>query len=301
MNKRADDRFFCSDVSQNLDEPLLATAGPKRLWILLQDHSAWGVKAFDECDLSEQTKAYLKGLFTDQAPNIVLIRNSADKQLDKKALFVVHADEREPSIYQYDWRSEDDLYDLPLVDAVNKTLPANTFEALYLICTNGKRDKCCAKYGMPLYNELKPLLGRQVWQSSHLGGDRFAANLLCLPHGVLYGRMGLDLAQKAIIAYEKGLLSLDGLRGRACYSKPVQAAEYYLREAQKIERLDELVLQSVVQADTLFTVVFDVAGKSFDLCLKQSFQEPSRKLTCRAEEDSIVPVYTLQSLTNHSA
>ena len=36
---------------------------------------------------------------------------------------------------------------------------------------------------------LERLRPGRVWECSHVGGDRFAANVLVLPHGLLYGRV----------------------------------------------------------------------------------------------------------------
>ncbi len=58
-----------------------------------------------------------------------------------------------------------------------------------LVCTHGSRDNCCASLGYPVYQTLRRRLaperngGMRVWQSSHLGGHRFAPNILDLPTG----------------------------------------------------------------------------------------------------------------------
>ena len=58
-----------------------------------------------------------------------------------------------------------------------------------LVCTHGSRDACCATRGYPVYQTLRRKLapemngGMRVWQSSHLGGHRFAPNILDLPEG----------------------------------------------------------------------------------------------------------------------
>ena len=58
-----------------------------------------------------------------------------------------------------------------------------------LVCTHGSRDNCCATRGYPVYQTLRRKMapqmngGMRVWQSSHLGGHRFAPNILDLPEG----------------------------------------------------------------------------------------------------------------------
>ena len=59
----------------------------------------------------------------------------------------------------------------------------------FLVCTHGRHDPCCADLGRPLVRALKAAGVPRVWESSHLGGDRFAGNLLCLPHGLYFGQV----------------------------------------------------------------------------------------------------------------
>ena len=55
---------------------------------------------------------------------------------------------------------------------------------LLLVCTHGIRDRCCARYGQELCRNLHGLApDGWVWQASHVGGDRFAGNLVVLPEG----------------------------------------------------------------------------------------------------------------------
>jgi len=70
-----------------------------------------------------------------------------------------------------------------------------------------------------------------AWQCTHLGGHRFAANVLCLPHGLLYGRVRAENVAATLEAYREGQMVLDYYRGRSCYPEVVQAADYYLRLA----------------------------------------------------------------------
>ena len=74
-----------------------------------------------------------------------------------------------------------------------------------LVCTHGSRDVCCGKFGYPLYEELhqKYATGSEVrrlriWQTSHVGGHRFAPNLLDLPEGRYWGRMGPEALENLV-------------------------------------------------------------------------------------------------------
>jgi len=293
---------FCRDISLAHNEVLSGTAGPKQLRILIQDHSPWSRQGFDNCDLPEAIKQYLKALFGTAKPSIMLVRNNDQRKLRDKSIFIVHSDIDAPAIYHYHWQTPADLKCLPLADAMARKIPPNYAQALYLACTNGKRDKCCAKYGMPLYKQLKLKLGDKVWRSTHIGGDRFAANMLCLPHGLVYGRLTEHSANKAVQYYEQGKLSLEGLRGRSSYSKPEQFAESYVRNKYGVQGLNALVLKASHTTAEHVSIVFvnTLDGSQHELSLHVSLDTQTRKLSCDADKLDPVPRYKVVEFNSSS-
>ena len=108
---------------------------------------------------------------------------------------------------------------------------------LLLVCTHGKHDACCAKYGLPVYEAMRDLVDEGwLWQCSHVGGDRFAGNVVCLPEGVYYGRVGAGDALALVEEHLAGRVQLDLYRGRSCYSFRVQAAERAVRASSRRAR-----------------------------------------------------------------
>jgi hypothetical protein len=99
-------------------------------------------------------------------------------------------------------------------------------EPVYLVCGHAQRNACCARFGGPLGQALAARYPEQVFQTTHVGGHRFAANLVILPHGLYYGPVGLAEATAAIAAYERGAVMARRYRGRAGQPKPTQEAEY---------------------------------------------------------------------------
>ena len=99
-------------------------------------------------------------------------------------------------------------------------------EPLFLVCTHGRRSACCARFGAPLAQALAARHPWQVWETTHVGGHRFAANLVILPHGLYYGPVGVDAAAAAIDAYQRGAVAAERYRGRAGQPRAEQEAEY---------------------------------------------------------------------------
>jgi hypothetical protein len=99
-------------------------------------------------------------------------------------------------------------------------------EPVFLVCTHAQRSACCARFGGPLAVALATRYPGQVYQTTHLGGHRFAANLAILPHGLYYGPVGLAEAIAAIGAYGRGTVAAARYRGRAGQPRLTQEAEY---------------------------------------------------------------------------
>jgi hypothetical protein len=114
-----------------------------------------------------------------------------------------------------------------------------------LVCTHGRHNACCARVGAPMARFLHGRFA-DVWETTHVGGDRYAANLVCLPHGLYYG--GLDEARALTAAeeYRRGRVVLGGYRGRAGLPEPVQAAEHFVRSRTGVLDVDDVTVESMV-------------------------------------------------------
>ncbi len=112
-------------------------------------------------------------------------------------------------------------------------------EPVFLVCTHGRRNACCARLGAPLAQALGARTPGQVWETTHVGGHWFAANLVILPHGLYYGPVGVDAATAAIGAYRQGTITPARYRGRAGQPQATQEAEYArLTRAGSLELAD---------------------------------------------------------------
>ena len=88
----------------------------------------------------------------------------------------------------------------------------------------------------------------ETWETTHVGGHRFAGAMLVLPHGLSYGRLDAESALAVVERSRAGELDLAHLRGRSAYDGAVQAAEIAARERLGETRLDALTLLAVSPA-----------------------------------------------------
>ena len=115
-------------------------------------------------------------------------------------------------------------------------------DPLLLVCTHGRRDRCCALDGRALVKALIEAGEPDVWECSHLGGHRFAPTALVLPTGYLYGRLDVATAVHARKAAELGEVETALCRGRSAFSAAGQVADLAVREATHIRCADALTV-----------------------------------------------------------
>ncbi len=126
-------------------------------------------------------------------------------------------------------------------NAVPPAIPAS--DPVLFVCTNGKRDACCALLGRPVAETLK-LEGMPVWECSHIGGHRFAATALLLPFGTVHGRLHAATARDLLESARDGRLHLPSLRGFSELPEDAQAADIAVRESESIGGLVRMTVTS---------------------------------------------------------
>jgi hypothetical protein len=114
-------------------------------------------------------------------------------------------------------------------------------DPLLLVCTHGRRDRCCALDGRALAMALTGVDELDVWECTHLGGHRFAPTALVLPTGYAYGRLDLAGAVAAYKAAAAGEVDTAMCRGRSTWTPAGQVAELAVRAATGLR--DAEVLQ----------------------------------------------------------
>ncbi|MGA8208994.1 MAG: sucrase ferredoxin, partial [Nocardioidaceae bacterium] len=164
------------------------------------------------------------------------------------------------------------------------------------VCTHGRHDACCAELGRPTAAALAAAHPDRTWEVSHVGGDRFAANVLVLPAGLYYGRVPPGRAAALADGHLDGHLDLDLLRGRSGFAFPVQAAEVALRRELGDTRVTGCRLVAVTTSGSDSTVVLDLAGTSYTVRLRRTESERPARLTCRAGRESPVPSFEVAAL-----
>jgi len=247
---------YCSDYSLAAGELLIGTATQTDGYILVECNERWGEKALEESQQIPQPVKDLLKRYSKEHPTVkvLLVRAALPSVTPGLRCFIADTREQGQALYAFRIAAYEALLDLDFsaVLSGDAAYQANHQQApMFLVCTNGRRDLCCARHGVAALNTLISLTRDHpemlVWHSTHLGGHRFAANLLCLPHGLLYGRVDLEQTMAILQACQQEQIYLPNLRGRTCYPAVVQAADYYVRMRTGLVALSALHWEDAIE------------------------------------------------------
>jgi hypothetical protein len=103
-------------------------------------------------------------------------------------------------------------------------------DPVLLVCTNARRDVCCALWGRPVVAGLAGRFPDHVWECTHTGGHRFAPTGVVLPAGYLYGRLDVEFGERVLTEAAAGRVVPERCRGRSSWSRTGQVAELVVRD-----------------------------------------------------------------------
>ncbi|MFD9126524.1 sucrase ferredoxin [Kitasatospora sp. NPDC059571] len=279
----------CATLSLELSEPLAATAATAATWLLVEQSGPWGAKALTESHLETATGRALEAAAAGTGVRVALIRNPGR-----------HADAEPAGL-----REVIVAHTAPGRSWVRRLAVADPAEAagldfaalgagehgglgvehaggpIALVCTNGRRDRCCALLGRPLAAELAAAGHSEVWEVTHLGGHRFSPTMLVLPYGYAYGRLSGASAKEVLASTAAGHTVPEFSRGRSCWDRPGQAAEHAVRLATGETAAEALTLRQEPSGDGGWTVeVRHTDGRRWRVPVTEGTSTPARPESC---------------------
>ncbi|MCS0604573.1 sucrase ferredoxin [Streptomyces sp. LP11] len=285
----------CATVSRVLDEPVSGTAATARTWLLLEQPGPWGAKALTSSHLDPALGRALEAAAEGTGVRVALIRRPgrhADPGTPAvRRVYAAHTVPGRVWLRGATTRDPERLLGLDLAalgagdprsfDAALDGRP-HRGDPLALVCTNGKRDRCCALLGRPLAAELAASGVRGVWEVTHLGGHRFSPTVLVLPYGYAYGRAEAHTVKEALHGAEEGRVVVEGCRGCSAWERPGQAAELAVRSAADEYRAGVLSVLRTEGSAPWRVTVGHVDGRRWCVTVGRGAALPPRAESCGA-------------------
>jgi hypothetical protein len=242
--------------------------------------------------LSDEAKAFLSAA-RRRLPRtkILFVRQEERRAEQGVAVYVARTRAVGSELARFDLERHDDLIGLDLEHAGT---PVE--HPLFLVCTHGKHDRCCARYGRPLYDAVREQVEPGwAWQSSHVGGDRFAGNLVVLPDGAYYGRVEPSESWPVIEAALAGRVHLPCYRGSSLNGFAAQAAEIAVREESGVLEMPGVQVVRLQAEGEAWRADVAAAGVLYELVVRREEGEATH-LTCSTERLSRPSRYVAEIL-----
>ena len=289
--------FRCAAASLERDEPMAGTASTVRAFLLVEHPGPWGIDAPRDARLPDGLGEELSRRSAAAKVRALLVRRprGGSKGATGVRVFAGYAHRDRPWL---ETTVLDDIHgihdlDVEALGAGRSTGLTPHDGPVLAVCTHGRHDTCCAERGRPAVAALLERHAEQTWEVSHIGGDRYAANMLVLPWGFYYGRLDAIAAPAVADALLAGEVELDHLRGRSSLALPLQAAEIALRRHLDEHRLDAVRFVSRSGAGDRTDAVFDVAGSAYSVAVRSTRSSDLHRLTCRAVRENPVMEQTV--------
>lgn len=217
----------CSRASEAAAEPLAGSATTSSFWLVVEQPGSYrGRDALTSSGFPPETAVALADAATALGGKVVLVREPGRHPLRPlPSRRVWHVQGYPTMAREFTFRQPEEI--LEAVVSQRWVDGRDVAEPMLLVCTHGKRDRCCAVSGRALL-DVAPALPGQVWEASHLGGHRFAPVVLELRTGYQHGRVGPEDLRAITEAAARGRPYLPTCRGHFTLTPTQQAAELAL-------------------------------------------------------------------------
>jgi hypothetical protein len=279
---------------------MAGTASTVRAFLLLENPGPWGEDALRDARLPDGLGDELTARAAAARVRVLLIRRPGrPRPTDGLRVFAAFAHHAEPWLETAVLGDIHEVHDLDVEALGAGRSPGLTRhpDPLFAVCTHGRHDTCCAERGRPVAAALAARHPEQTWEVSHIGGDRFAANALVLPHGLYYGRLDAKSVTEVAAAQLAGRVSLDHLRGRSGLSMTLQYAELALRRHLGELALGGVRFMSRTTQDGVVTAVFRARERSYVVRVRSTMSAEQHRLTCSATRDNAFVRHELLDLS----
>jgi len=233
---------FCSISCQQSGEPLAGTAPfAKHIIFITWPKKFWEYEALDsKGGFPTGLKKWMKEKSKISGKISIRLASRAKLENDKVKIFIYPGKRYYSNILP---KEIPEVLESNFQHHTSPIFSCGKFEQDQIfICTHGRHDKCCAKFGQKLADQMRYHVQKQkssieVWESSHLGGHRFAATMIDFPSGRVFGRMTPNEIPKFLESRKRGHVYSSAYRGALFLPELEQVAETHVQHYCSVNQL----------------------------------------------------------------
>ncbi len=264
----------CSTASREAGESMAGTAPAACSWIVLEHRGPWGARVLTDGALPDAVASHLADATAHGVTVLLARRPDARPHQAGTRAWIARSIPGGTLMREGDLDSLLDVLSWDIAGIGRGELPpfgSVSSDPVHFVCTNGTRDQCCAIEGRALLSELltdsrtPATAASRLWESSHIGGHRFAPVMLTLPSGAVHGRLTLESAQEVLKRSLHGEIHLDHYRGRSGLAAPLQAVAIEARRRFDFAGTDDIDVLRVINGKAVpITPCLTIADDAVD-------------------------------------
>lgn len=278
--------FRCSDAARGRGDGIVGSAGTAVGWLLIEHPGPWAADLAATAPFTGAAGRTLAALATRRRVRPLLVRRHGRRTTESGPRSLLLVDQATRQARRGAWRHPEDV--LAAIEWIGQPLP-DPAPPVVLVCAHAKHDQCCAIRGRPVARALTDARPDLVWECTHLGGDRFAPNVLILPEGVMYAAGDADTATQVVDDHLSGRPTPDRMRGISGRPPAAQAALVEALRTHPGSGLDDHSVRDVTVVEQHLwrvRVRHRIPGVEQSTLLVRALPGPAHRLTCRAATDS---------------
>ncbi len=201
---------LCAESARERGDPIAGTALHLSRLLLLEHPGPWPFHALEADGIVDVVPSLVAATRAAGGRTFLIRRTGRQEPSARRSWAVVDVDAGR--ILWGSWSEPADLL-TTAVPALAEASDGWSSEPAFIVCAHGRHDTCCAVRGRPVAAALAERWPDATWESSHVGGDRFAPNVVVVPDGTYYGALEESSVVDVVADHLDGRVRAEYVRG----------------------------------------------------------------------------------------
>jgi hypothetical protein len=256
------DSLFCAEQSRHSGIDIVGTASEHQVYVAIACPPPWERNEMQSKGIPAALRDLCEEIGDDYdryQTRFLLIHNEFLKQDNSPRVLVFRRPSGLATAYEKQEFHLENIHEVaPLVRQIVMGEPVHTTPVEVpsrdiLVCTHGSRDRCCSRFGAPIYHQARKLMAEmglentRIWQASHIGGHRMAPTAIDFPTARYYGYLDSD-SLKSVLTQSGDIHTIETIyRGWGLLPWAAQVLEKHLLLTQGWDWFNYAVVAQVLE------------------------------------------------------